>query len=154
MGHSEDDAVHKIPQKMKMHWQNQLKISVLVWFKILYRISYIRIDVILVQYPFRKLCNWYEFYLPSVSLFPLISLKEISYKNSGGRKILATSIGFSRFEVPVGFDRQFNDEDHWHSCPELSLHEIWDDNWLIASIWCDLIVNEGKTAYHSSQQNI
>ena len=30
MGHSEDDAVHKIPNKMKTHWQNQLKISVLV----------------------------------------------------------------------------------------------------------------------------
>ena len=25
MGHSEDDAVHKIPHKMKTHWQNQLK---------------------------------------------------------------------------------------------------------------------------------
>ena len=22
MGHSEDDAVHKIPHKMKTHWQN------------------------------------------------------------------------------------------------------------------------------------
>ena len=30
MGHSEDDAVHKIPRKMKMHWQALLKISVLV----------------------------------------------------------------------------------------------------------------------------
>ena len=27
---SEDDAVHKIPPKMKTHWQNQLKILVLV----------------------------------------------------------------------------------------------------------------------------
>ena len=26
MGHSADDAVHKIPHKMKMFWQNQLKI--------------------------------------------------------------------------------------------------------------------------------
>ena len=26
MGHSEDDAIHKIPHKMKTHWQNQLKI--------------------------------------------------------------------------------------------------------------------------------
>ena len=34
MGHSEDDAVHKIPHKTKMHWQNRLKISVLVKFKI------------------------------------------------------------------------------------------------------------------------
>ena len=25
MGHCEDDAVHKIPHKMKTHWQNQLK---------------------------------------------------------------------------------------------------------------------------------
>ena len=32
MGHSEDDDVHKIPDKMKPHWQNQLKISVLVYF--------------------------------------------------------------------------------------------------------------------------
>ena len=31
MGHSEDDAdVHKIPHKMKTHWQNQLEILVLV----------------------------------------------------------------------------------------------------------------------------
>ena len=30
MEHSEDDAVHKIPHKRKMHWQNQLKILVLV----------------------------------------------------------------------------------------------------------------------------
>ena len=30
MGYSEDYAVHKIPHKMKMHWQNQLKILVLV----------------------------------------------------------------------------------------------------------------------------
>ena len=29
MGHSEDDAVHKIPHKKKMHWQNQLKILVI-----------------------------------------------------------------------------------------------------------------------------
>ena len=28
MGHSEDDAVHKIPHKMKTHWRNQLKILV------------------------------------------------------------------------------------------------------------------------------
>ena len=30
MGHSEDDAVNKIPYKMKTHWLNQLKILVLV----------------------------------------------------------------------------------------------------------------------------
>ena len=40
MRHSEDDAVHKIPQKMKTHWQNQLKFSVLIWFTILYRTRY------------------------------------------------------------------------------------------------------------------
>ena len=28
MGNSEDDAVHKIPHKMKMHCQNQLKLVV------------------------------------------------------------------------------------------------------------------------------
>ena len=30
----------KKPHKMKTHWQNQLKISVLVWFIILYKIRY------------------------------------------------------------------------------------------------------------------
>ena len=34
MGHSEDDAVHKIPHKMKTHWQNQLVISVLILFNL------------------------------------------------------------------------------------------------------------------------
>ena len=53
MGHSEDDAVHKIPHKMKTHWQNQLKILVLTKFNILYRIRYKKIDVILVQCPFK-----------------------------------------------------------------------------------------------------
>ena len=33
MGHSEYDAVHKIPHKMKTHWQNQLKFFVLVYLK-------------------------------------------------------------------------------------------------------------------------
>ena len=28
MGHSEDDADHKIPHEMQTHWQNQLKILV------------------------------------------------------------------------------------------------------------------------------
>ena len=28
MRHSEDNAVHKIPHKMKPHWQNQMKILV------------------------------------------------------------------------------------------------------------------------------
>ena len=54
MGHSEDDAVHKIPHKLKTHWQNQLKILVLVWFKVLYGIRHKKIDVILVQCPFNK----------------------------------------------------------------------------------------------------
>ena len=54
MGHSGDDAVHKIPRKMKTHWQNHLKISVLIWFNILYRIRYKKIDVILVQCPFNR----------------------------------------------------------------------------------------------------
>ena len=52
MGHSENDAVHKIPLKMKTHWQNQLKILVLVYLKILNRIRYKKTDVILVQCPF------------------------------------------------------------------------------------------------------
>ena len=59
MGHFEDDAVHKIPHEMKTHRQNQLKISVLVWFIILYRIRYKTIDVILVQCPFKdKVKMW------------------------------------------------------------------------------------------------
>ena len=53
MGYSKDDAVHKIPHKMKTHRQNQLKISVLVYFKILCRIRYKKIDVILVQCPLK-----------------------------------------------------------------------------------------------------
>ena len=54
-GHSEDDAVHKIAHKMKMHRQNQLKFSVLVRFQILYRTRYKKIDVILVQCPFKSI---------------------------------------------------------------------------------------------------
>ena len=54
MGHTEDDAVYKIPHKMKTHWQNQLKISVLVQFKIHYRKRYKKINVILVQCPFKN----------------------------------------------------------------------------------------------------
>ena len=54
IGHTENDIVHKIPHKMKMQWQNQLEISVLVQFKILYRIRLKEIDVILVQCPFNE----------------------------------------------------------------------------------------------------
>ena len=50
----EDDAVHKIPHKMDKYWQNQLKISVLVSYKILYRIRYKMINITLVQCPFRQ----------------------------------------------------------------------------------------------------
>ena len=53
MGHSEDDAVHKIPYKMKTHWHNKLKFSVLVRFTILYRTRYKKINVRLVQCPFK-----------------------------------------------------------------------------------------------------
>ena len=58
MGHSEDDAVHKIPHKMKTHWQNHLKILLLITFKILYRIRYEKIDVRLVQCPF-NIKEWF-----------------------------------------------------------------------------------------------
>ena len=51
--HSGDDAVHIIPHKMKTHWQNQLKFSASVWFKFFYKIIYKKIDVILVQCPFK-----------------------------------------------------------------------------------------------------
>ena len=53
--HSEDDAVHKIPHKIQTHWQNKLKFSVLVWFTILYRTRYKKIDVRLVQCPFNQI---------------------------------------------------------------------------------------------------
>ena len=33
MGHPENDPVHKIPHKMKLHWHNQLKLSVLFHLK-------------------------------------------------------------------------------------------------------------------------
>ena len=52
MGHTGDDAIHKIPYKMKTQWRNQLKISVRVQFDILYRLGYQKIDVIFVQCPF------------------------------------------------------------------------------------------------------
>ena len=52
-----NDAAHKIPHKMKTQWQNQLNISVLVWFKPLYRISYKKEDVILAQCPFKSVCS-------------------------------------------------------------------------------------------------
>ena len=47
MGHSGDDVNHKKPHKMKTHRQIQLKISVLVYFKVLYRNRYKNMDVIL-----------------------------------------------------------------------------------------------------------
>ena len=40
MGHSVDDAVHKILHKMKTHWQNQLKFW--YWFDL---ISSIELDI-------------------------------------------------------------------------------------------------------------
>ena len=39
MGHSEDDAVHKIPDKMKTYWQKQLKHSALLQFKIHHKLE-------------------------------------------------------------------------------------------------------------------
>ena len=45
MGHSRDDAVNKIPYKMKTHWQNQLKISILVNIRFSIEL-YTKIDVI------------------------------------------------------------------------------------------------------------
>ena len=39
-----DDTIHKIPHKMKTHWQNQLKISVLVYFKISIELDITRIS--------------------------------------------------------------------------------------------------------------
>ena len=47
MGHSGDDVNHKKPHKMKTHWPIQLKLSVLVYFKVLYRTRYKNMNVIL-----------------------------------------------------------------------------------------------------------
>ena len=59
MEYSEDDVVHKMPHKMKTHWQNLLKISVGVEFKIHNLIRYNQVGVILVQCPF----NIFEIFL-------------------------------------------------------------------------------------------
>ena len=48
MGHSEDDTVHKKKKKRIG------RISVSVWFKILYRIRLQKIDVILIKCPFKQ----------------------------------------------------------------------------------------------------
>ena len=58
----------KIPHKMKMLWQNQLKILVLVSFKILYGIRYKKIDVILVQCLFKGI-KWNSPILVSFLIF-------------------------------------------------------------------------------------
>ena len=50
MGHSEDDVVHKIPHKVKTHWQNQLKFRHLFNLKF-YRIRYKKVGVITCQMP-------------------------------------------------------------------------------------------------------
>ena len=47
MRHSGDDVNHRKPHKMKTHWPNKLKISLLVYFKVLFRNIYKNIDVIL-----------------------------------------------------------------------------------------------------------
>ena len=54
MGHSEDDAVPKLPHKMKMHWQNQLKNLALDLLKLEIRIRNKNIDVIFAQCPFNN----------------------------------------------------------------------------------------------------
>ena len=58
MGHSGDDAVHKIHHKMKTHWQNQLKILVLFSFKILYTIMFIKKYMLyLSNGPLKEICD-------------------------------------------------------------------------------------------------
>ena len=59
MGHSEDDAIHKIRHKMETHRQNQLKLSVFVNLKSSIESDMKKIDVILVQYPFS--CDFFNF---------------------------------------------------------------------------------------------
>ena len=46
--------------KMKMHWQNQLKIAVLVSFKNFFGIRYKKIDVTLVQCPCKHICIFHR----------------------------------------------------------------------------------------------
>ena len=55
MGHSGDDAVHKIPHKMRTHWQNWLEILVLFDLKSSIELDYTEIDVILVQCPLSEI---------------------------------------------------------------------------------------------------
>ena len=66
MGRSGDDAVHTIPHKMKMHWQNQLKILVMV---LDIGIRYKKIDVILVQCHFKGVMVFYTAWLTALPLW-------------------------------------------------------------------------------------
>ena len=50
---------------MKTHRQNQLKLSVLVWYSILYSTRYKKIDVILVQCPFKWPRYFYSRWCPT-----------------------------------------------------------------------------------------
>ena len=84
MGHSEDDAVHKIPYKMKTLWQNQLKFLVLVWFTILYWTRYKKIDVRLVQCPFKKNCL---FAVSQPTLENLLTFVLFCFFSISGKKI-------------------------------------------------------------------
>ena len=54
MGHSEDDAVHKIPHKIKTHWQNQLPMMT---------------DAILVQCPFKGVLHPWALFLKVLCIF-------------------------------------------------------------------------------------
>ena len=89
MGHSRDDDVHKIPHKMKTHWQNQLKSVVLVYHIVPYRIRHKKIDALLVPCPFKGaqsdlfnfLPNFWRFwYHMKVYIFLIIHVKFHGWK--------------------------------------------------------------------------
>ena len=67
---------------MKTHWQNQLKISVLVWFKILYRIRYKKIDVALVQCPFKCVYMFIKMLFKNWNLLIRLENKFITWEAS------------------------------------------------------------------------
>ena len=106
MGHSEDDVFHKIPHQMITHQQNQLKFSVLVKFKILYRIRYKKIDVTLVQCPFKihiksTYCCKFEIELLLITNTILEDWKESKVYSHGSRWRGTEMLCTLRLSMPI-----------------------------------------------------
>ena len=129
MGHSQDAAVYKILNKMKTLWQDQLKISVSVLFKTLYRSRYKRIDVIPVQCPFKScthLCYWAEFAATVFCAYQSEKMRQIRlYNNSPPYvtiKMVAPSIALrGDFKTQPSVDQRFRLVSivlHNDNCPE------------------------------------